>query len=398
MLPQLERHTGARGLVGSSAEHDECRIARNLEALGVGDRTIGVEAYGPWNDLVARLVTAFTSRIHTTTRSLRRCIDRTSSVVVNAAKSPGVAIRSTACLGGSGGLSLGMRGSRSTGDSPCSTTENRTTRQQTGSSRSLPGTPANIGSSTRSSELSPRGPNHAINPRSRHESGVAASAGSKASGRSNRTESVKSQGRRTEDCESRPDERRAEQHEREEQRHLGRRLPVFEEAITKVHVERRDGQARRERREKAASVKGFGRRVGEERHAERIDGFVFPPHADAAPNQVQRRDGREPDADACGGAQHEHRHGHADPLRPGGPVGPGGQYPGADDRHGDQHDRQQDDVVEAALEPERLPNGRAEAGPPQESAEDDGIGRREGRAENDCERQRQGQQPPRREW
>src|SRR5688572_11929986 len=85
--------------------------------------------------------------------------------------------------GSSGGDGVWRR-SNTKGDRPCSTTEHNTTRQVTGSSGALPGTPAKIGRRTRISELRPRGPNHATSHRLRHDSEVVVSAGNRATGRS----------------------------------------------------------------------------------------------------------------------------------------------------------------------------------------------------------------------
>ena len=76
------------------------------------------------------------------------------------------------------------------GESPCKTTENKTTRQHIGTRLSLPGTPAMTGNKTSNSELKARGPNHAMRNRSFQRRFVGSKAGMNATGRAKNTPAV----------------------------------------------------------------------------------------------------------------------------------------------------------------------------------------------------------------
>src|ERR1044071_10360820 len=67
--------------------------------------------------------------------------------------------------GGSTGSVFGPKRVSNIGDAPCITIDIITIKAETRKSLSLPGRPANTGSSTRSNELSPLGPNQAISRR-----------------------------------------------------------------------------------------------------------------------------------------------------------------------------------------------------------------------------------------
>jgi hypothetical protein len=114
-------------------------------------------------------------------------------------------------------------------------------------------------------------------------------------------------------------------------------------------------------------VDALGGGEGGEGDAERIDGLVITTNAKASADEIEGADGAESDDDPSRGTEDDHLKSE---LRPASTVDLSVLCGG-----GDGHDdyREQDDVIQAALDAERLANGRAELGAADDSAEKDGI-------------------------
>jgi len=109
----------------------------------------------------------------------------------SAAIREGSVVESVLVVDSKGSPLVDFAGRNSTnGENPCSTMEHNTTRHDIVSRLRLPGMFPKTASRTSNSELSPRGPNQAINLRSRQLMCAGTRAGMNATGRSSRTSKV----------------------------------------------------------------------------------------------------------------------------------------------------------------------------------------------------------------
>ena len=132
------------------------------------------------------------------------------------------------------------------------------------------------------------------------------------------------------------------------------------------------------------------RGVGRECDAERIQRFVVAPHPHPAPRAFQHGDADEPDRDPRPRPDHEE-------VQRGPSPPPSRRAALGQQRHRGEHDRQQDQVVEPALERQHLAGGDRDVSAPQQAAHHHGVGRGEGGAEDRRGAGREAEQRPRRD-
>ena len=187
--------------------------------------------------------------------------------------------------------------------------------------------------------------------------------------------------------EPRPDERAAERHEGEEQKHLGGGLAEVEEAVAQLRVRRRDRQTGGKRGQEAAAVCRFAQRICRECKTEGVQRLVVTPHAHPAPHTVEQHDPDESD---------RHPRPRSDDKQVERRSPPVPRRVATEQRHRAQYDGQQHEIVESALEREHLTRRGRHVAAAQQPTHHHGVGRGERRAEDRRGAGRQPEQPPRR--